>query len=243
MFATRHNGFGSPFGWMLLVACLGGLRAFLTVLAGLPAAVSVPIVVVKHRRRTSHGGDARAAVLGRTIGLPERVAASGMPAPQTGVTVILGATTATIAPTEHWVLSAESCDRRPGDAVLASSAGAAATIAVILTGYLADGAEGCRVVKRLGGRVLVQDPATARAPSMPSNAIATGCADFVLPLARLSTAPVALAVAPGAADLLTVGLPPWARLAPEARGLAVVSGRTSNGHSHVQLCVAEREVI
>jgi two-component system, chemotaxis family, protein-glutamate methylesterase/glutaminase len=214
MFATRHSGFASPFGRVVLVASLGGLQAFITVLAGLPAAFPVPIVVVQHRRRTSDGGDALAAVLDHKIGLPVRVAESGMPAQLPGVTVIPGATTATIEPTECWVLTDESHDRRPGDAVLASSAGTAATIAVILTGYLADGAEGCRVVKRLGGRVLVQDPATARAPSMPSNAIATGCADFVLPLERLSTALVALAVAPGAADLLTVPLPPWARLGP-----------------------------
>jgi two-component system chemotaxis response regulator CheB len=49
---------------------------------------------------------------------------------------------------------------------------------------------------------------------MPSNAVATGCADFVLPLERLSTALVTLAVAPGAADLQTFPLPPWARLGP-----------------------------
>ncbi len=33
---------------------------------------------------------------------------------------------------------------------------------------------------RLGGRVLVQDPATAEAPGMPNAALATGCVDFVL---------------------------------------------------------------
>lgn len=40
-------------------------------------------------------------------------------------------------------------------------------------------------IKRHGGRVLAQDPATARAGRMPSSAIATGCVDFVLPLRRL----------------------------------------------------------
>jgi two-component system chemotaxis response regulator CheB len=47
---------------------------------------------------------------------------------------------------------------------------------------------------------------------MPLSAMATGCADFVLPINRLSTALFALATAPGAADLLAVPLPPWARL-------------------------------
>jgi two-component system chemotaxis response regulator CheB len=103
-------------------------------------------------------------------------------------------------------------EMRPGDALLRSSADTTPTVAVILTGSLADGAEGCRAVKRAGGRVLVQDPAAARASSMPANAIATGCTDFVLPLEKISAALLALTTAPGAAELLTVPLPPWARL-------------------------------
>jgi two-component system chemotaxis response regulator CheB len=47
---------------------------------------------------------------------------------------------------------------------------------------------------------------------MPANAIATGCTDFVLPLEKISAALLALTTAPGAAELLTVPLPPWARL-------------------------------
>jgi two-component system chemotaxis response regulator CheB len=47
---------------------------------------------------------------------------------------------------------------------------------------------------------------------MPANAIATGCADFVLPVERIASALVALTTGPGAAELLTVPLPPWARL-------------------------------
>jgi two-component system chemotaxis response regulator CheB len=47
---------------------------------------------------------------------------------------------------------------------------------------------------------------------MPANAIATGCADFVLPPDRLTSALLALTTAPGAAELLAVPLPPWARL-------------------------------
>jgi two-component system, chemotaxis family, protein-glutamate methylesterase/glutaminase len=159
MFATRHSGFASPFGPVVLVASLGGLQAFITLLAGLPAAVPVPAVVGQARRHP-FDGDARAAVRGRTIGLPVRVAASGMPA-RPGV-VIAGATTATIASTGCWVLADERRYRRPGDAVRARSAGAAAAIAVILTGYVA-APRGAGVVTRRGGRVVVPDQATARA--------------------------------------------------------------------------------
>ncbi|SRR5579871_3023583 len=58
--------------------------------------------------------------------------------------------------------------------------------AVILTGAGSDGAIGVRAVKGAGGIVLVQDPEEAEHPSMPRSAIATGVADFVLPLRELA---------------------------------------------------------
>ena len=76
---------------------------------------------------------------------------------------------------------------------------------------LRDGAQGVRAIKRHGGRVLVQDSATARASGMPSSATATGCVDLVLPLYRIAPALIALTMAP-AADLLIVPTPPWADL-------------------------------
>src|SRR5215467_2626740 len=54
--------------------------------------------------------------------------------------------------------------------------------AVILSGSGSDGAIGVRAVKEAGGIILVQDPNEAEYASMPRSAIATGCADFVLPV-------------------------------------------------------------
>jgi two-component system, chemotaxis family, CheB/CheR fusion protein len=54
--------------------------------------------------------------------------------------------------------------------------------AVILSGSGSDGAIGVRAVKEAGGIILVQDPDEAEYASMPQSAIATGCADFVLPV-------------------------------------------------------------
>ncbi len=59
-------------------------------------------------------------------------------------------------------------------------------IAVVLSGAGADGAVGVRAVKEAGGVVMVQEPAEAGFGSMPQNAIATGVADFVAPVARLA---------------------------------------------------------
>ena len=66
------------------------------------------------------------------------------------------------------------------------AAGRGDGIAVVLTGAGSDGALGVRAIKEGGGIVMVQEPAEAGFPSMPQNAIATGVADVVAPLARLA---------------------------------------------------------
>ncbi|MBE7219042.1 MAG: protein-glutamate O-methyltransferase, partial [Caulobacteraceae bacterium] len=66
------------------------------------------------------------------------------------------------------------------------AAGRGDGIAVVLTGAGSDGALGVRAIKEAGGIVMVQEPAEAGFPSMPQNAIATGVADVVAPLARLA---------------------------------------------------------
>ncbi|MBV9462401.1 MAG: PAS domain-containing protein, partial [Bradyrhizobium sp.] len=58
--------------------------------------------------------------------------------------------------------------------------------AVILSGAGSDGAIGVRAVKEAGGIILVQDPSEAEYASMPRSAIATGVADFVLPVRELA---------------------------------------------------------
>jgi two-component system, chemotaxis family, protein-glutamate methylesterase/glutaminase len=69
-----------------------------------------------------------------------------------------------------------------------------------------------RAVERHGGRVIVQDPTTARAPGMPSSAIATGRADFVLAPERIPCALITPAMAAGGAELFSVPLPHWAKV-------------------------------
>ncbi|HEU4532315.1 MAG TPA: chemotaxis protein CheB, partial [Steroidobacteraceae bacterium] len=59
-------------------------------------------------------------------------------------------------------------------------------IAVVLSGGDADGTLGVQEVKHEGGITFAQDPESARFPSMPQNAISTGCVDFVLPPKRIA---------------------------------------------------------
>ena len=77
--------------------------------------------------------------------------------------------------------------RAPIDMFFRSTAAARGDgVAIVLSGTGADGALGVRSVKEAGGVVMVQDPAEAEFAAMPQNAIATGVADFVAPLARLA---------------------------------------------------------
>lgn len=61
-------------------------------------------------------------------------------------------------------------------------------IGVVLTGDLDDGAAGMKAVQACGGYTAVQDPANARAPSMPFHALQAVRADVVAPIAELGTA-------------------------------------------------------
>jgi two-component system chemotaxis response regulator CheB len=200
------------FELVVLVASLGGLEATSTVLSGLPEKFAIPLVLVQHGRR-SQDLDALMRLLQRRTHLPVRVAGVGTSARMPGVVVIPFGCIATLDPALRFQLR-EGDGLHGGDALFTSAAAAvgSAVIGVVLTGMLRDGSQGVRAIKRHGGRVIVQDPTTARAAGMPSSAIATGCIDFVLPLHRIAPALVALTMAPGAAELLTVPTPPWAQL-------------------------------
>lgn len=59
------------------------------------------------------------------------------------------------------------------------------TIGVVLTGELDDGTVGLQAVKTYGGTTIVQDPADAEAPSMPTSALRYTDPDYCLPLAEI----------------------------------------------------------
>lgn len=193
-------------------------HAVLLLLAALPASFPVPLLVLQHRH-ASQRSDGLAWLLASRTALPVRSACPGSSAHNPGVTVIPPGSAATVEAGGYLRLQPRTGQMAParadGDVLLASAAAAAAdgtVIAVVLSGKMHDGTEGIRAVKRHGGRILAQDPATARAPDMPASAIATGCVDFILPPGLLPAALISLAMAPGGAQLLTVPIPHWAKL-------------------------------
>ncbi len=203
----------SRFEAVALVASLGGIEAVQAVLGALPADFPAPVVVMQHGRPSEDDPGRLGRVLQRRSALPVAVAADGL-ALAPGVTVVPTGRTATLDEARRFAVGDEEAPVSGGDVLLRSLAArlGAGVVAVVLTGMLHDGAQGVRAVKRAGGRVLVQDPATARAAGMPSSAIATGCVDFVLPLDRIGPALITLVMAPGGAELLSVPTPPWAQL-------------------------------
>ena len=58
--------------------------------------------------------------------------------------------------------------------------------AIVLSGAGSDGSVGIKAVKEAGGIILVQDPDEAEYGSMPRSAMATGAADFVLPVREIA---------------------------------------------------------
>jgi two-component system chemotaxis response regulator CheB len=70
------------------------------------------------------------------------------------------------------------------------------TVAVVLTGRGKDGAAGAQLVRRMGGHVIVQDPATAEYAEMPRAALRAGAVDAVMPLGDIAAALQSL-VSPG----------------------------------------------
>jgi two-component system chemotaxis response regulator CheB len=196
------------FQMVAVAASAGGMQALSGLLAALPDDFSAPLVVVQHRSSGVRGWLHQ--ILARRTALRVREVRHG-DVPQGG--------TVYVCPPDRHVRVERGTLRltdeppvnfaRPAADPLFSSAAeyfGAGTLGVVLTGRGRDGAAGAAAVRRSGGLVLVQDPDTCAAPSMPQ-AVLSGCgADFVLPVEKLAHALVSLVMAPSVSTAL-FGLP------------------------------------
>jgi two-component system, chemotaxis family, protein-glutamate methylesterase/glutaminase len=61
------------------------------------------------------------------------------------------------------------------------------TLGIVLTGLGVDGTHGAAHIKAVGGEVLVQDPESATAPSMPKNVILSGLNSDIVGLDEINS--------------------------------------------------------
>ena len=153
----------------------GSLAVVQTLLAGLNEDFEPPVVVLMHSR----SADTEDAVwlLGRHSRLPVCEAREREPVTPGQVYVAPGDYHLLVERDRHFSISLDPrvCYARPSIDVLFDSAAETwreRLIACVLTGANNDGAAGAARVRELGGHVLVQDPASAEAATMPDAALA-----------------------------------------------------------------------
>ena len=173
----------------VVVGCsAGGLAALHVLLGGLSGPLPVPMVVVCH----SGSEDMRlfCELLASRSGLPVREAEERL-RPEPGQVYVAPSGYHLLV--EHNGNFALSIDprvafSRPSIDVLFESAAEVwheHLVAVLLTGANSDGARGCARIRQQGGTVVVQDPETAQARSMPEAALELAGADYCLPLLEI----------------------------------------------------------
>jgi two-component system chemotaxis response regulator CheB len=182
----------------------GGPAALQTMLAMLPANFPVPIAIVQHMPQLFTA--LLAERLNRECALTVREAASAMlPEPGT-VSIARGDWHLEFARLPfgsgqmlHLSQAAPEHHCRPSVDTLFRSAAQAYgedVIGIVLTGMGSDGFEGCKSIRRLGGRILVQDRATSTVWGMPGVVAEAGLADRILPLPAIAAELMRLCLSP-----------------------------------------------
>lgn len=169
-------------------ASRGGLKALQTLLSGLDAGFTLPMVIVQHRGKDLETG--LCEYLGRSSQLP-------VSEPEDKEPIVQGHVY--LAPRDYHLLIesasfALSIDppvgfARPSIDVLFESAAheyRERAIGVILTGSNRDGARGLAAIKEHGGVTVVEDPVTAAHREMPDAALARIKPDRILSLQEIA---------------------------------------------------------
>ena len=163
-------------------ASAGGLDAISELLAALPAQSEMAFVLVQHLDPAHES--LLPEILTKKTAMPVVQVRDDMEVAAGHVYVIPPNATMTVERQRFRLTRRPSGTglHLPIDALFASLAEerGSAAIGVVLSGGNADGSRGVRAIKQAGGIVFAQLPESARFPSMPRNAIETGCVDFVL---------------------------------------------------------------
>ena len=173
---------------LIVMGCsLGGMQALQKIFSSLTNDFCVPIAVVQHRHKNSNEGlpsyfrrQSKLCVIDVDDKQPIKP----------GCIYLAPADYHLLVERGEFSLSVDAAVAysRPSIDVLFESAADAYRenlVGVVLTGANADGARGAAKIKRRGGIVVVQDPATAEAPAMPQATIDEVRVDRILPLDRI----------------------------------------------------------
>ena len=172
---------------VVIGASLGGLTALKAVLAALPRAYAAPVAVVQHR--TTDAGDALQIVLQDSCALAVTEAADKMMI-EAGHVYLAPPGYHLLVEAEHFSLSTEEpvLYARPSIDLLFETAAqthGARACGVVLTGTGQDGAAGAAAIRRGGGRLVIESPATAQEGEMPQGALEATNGAVQLPLAQI----------------------------------------------------------
>jgi two-component system chemotaxis response regulator CheB len=172
---------------IVIGASAGGVEALVRLVGGLPENLGATIFIALHV--PPNGKSVLPSILTRSGALPARH-------PKDFDAIIPGEIV--VAPPDHHLLVADGYIRltrgpkenghRPSIDPLFRSAArmyGSRVIGVILSGSRDDGTVGLVSVKECGGIALVQDPAEAIYPSMPTSAIENVLVDYILPIGEI----------------------------------------------------------
>ncbi len=178
----------APTGVVGIGGSAGGVEALLRLVGSLAANDGVAYVVVLHLS-PQHESNLAALLQSRTPMRALQVTDSVKIARDTIYVIPPNASLAMADSSLVLTERAEAPGRRQSiDLLFRTLAGSfgARTAGVVLSGTGTDGAEGVREIKRVGGTIIVQEPAEAEFDEMPLHAIATGDVDWVLPVDKIA---------------------------------------------------------
>lgn len=185
---TRHEKSASPLPVVGIGGSAGALEAFKELLRSLSPNTGMAFVLMQHL-------DPRASsnlreILARETSMPVVTVENDMAIDSNHVYVMPPNATVFIDDNSLKLEPrlSEKGIPMPIDAFLRSLAAAKRgnAVAIILSGLGSDGALGVKAVNAEGGLTFAQDENSAPYPSMPAQAVATGCVDFVLPPRKIA---------------------------------------------------------
>ena len=191
-------------------ASAGGLEAFAQLLRHLPVKTGMAFVLVQHLDPTHES--ILPELLARTTSMPVNAVKDGMGVIPNHIYVIPRNTNMAISQGSLRLLPRQNAalPHRSIDYFFQSLAEDQnnQAIGVILSGTASDGTLGLEEIKAEGGLTFAQDEKSAKYDSMPRNAIAAGCVDFVLPPESIAKELGRISQHPYVAPLQAVGLLP-----------------------------------